>query len=103
MWHACRFQWADDGHAKSRVEVDGWLYDTQSGERPLIAQLCAVSPDEFIYAAKQLEPFVDGIDLNRKPPLLILPITLILSHRLHSCTTPRSYTAPSMQWAVLSQ
>jgi tRNA-dihydrouridine synthase len=64
MWHACRFKWADDGHAKSRVEVDGWLYDTQSGERPLIAQLCAVSADEFIYAAKQLEPFVDGIDLN---------------------------------------
>lgn len=64
MWHACRFKWADEGHAKSRVEVDGWLYDTQSGERPLIAQLCAITADEFIYAAKQLQPYVDGIDLN---------------------------------------
>jgi tRNA-dihydrouridine synthase 1 len=33
-------------------------------DRPVIAQLCGHEPDILVEAAKMLEPFVDGIDLN---------------------------------------
>lgn len=33
-------------------------------DRPLIAQLCGSDPDVVLEAAKMLEPYVDGIDIN---------------------------------------
>jgi tRNA-dihydrouridine synthase 1 len=33
-------------------------------DRPLIAQLCGSDPDTVLQAARMLEPYVDGIDIN---------------------------------------
>mmetsp|Transcript_18652 Transcript_18652/g.45048 ORF Transcript_18652/g.45048 Transcript_18652/m.45048 type:complete len:520 (+) Transcript_18652:33-1592(+) len=38
-----------------------WL---QQQDRPLIAQLCGSDPDMMLQAAKLVEPYVDGIDIN---------------------------------------
>lgn len=38
-----------------------WLHEL---DRPLIAQLCGSDPDVMLAAARELEPYVDGIDIN---------------------------------------
>ena len=73
MWHANKFREADEGYLPSQREVDGYVYDTHVGgqaDRPLIAQLCAIDKEDIVHAAKRLEPYVDGIDLNCKSALV---------------------------------
>mmetsp|Transcript_13850 Transcript_13850/g.29131 ORF Transcript_13850/g.29131 Transcript_13850/m.29131 type:complete len:439 (+) Transcript_13850:340-1656(+) len=38
-----------------------WL---ESADRPLIAQICGSDPDDVLGAARLVEPYVDGIDIN---------------------------------------
>eukprot|EP00537_Pseudo-nitzschia_pungens_P011828 CAMPEP_0172395564 /NCGR_PEP_ID=MMETSP1061-20121228/20519_1 /TAXON_ID=37318 /ORGANISM="Pseudo-nitzschia pungens, Strain cf. pungens" /LENGTH=448 /DNA_ID=CAMNT_0013127191 /DNA_START=165 /DNA_END=1511 /DNA_ORIENTATION=- len=38
-----------------------WL---ETADRPLIAQLCGSDPDDVLRAARLVEPYVDGIDIN---------------------------------------
>ena len=40
--------------------VGTWLQQ----DRPLIAQLCGSDPDVVLQAARMVEPYVDGIDIN---------------------------------------
>lgn len=39
-------------------------FDHPEEDRPLLAQFCANDPDTLLAAAKHVEPFVDGIDIN---------------------------------------
>lgn len=39
-------------------------FDSPEEDRPLLAQFCANDPDTLLAAAKHVEPFVDGIDIN---------------------------------------
>lgn len=39
-------------------------FDHPEQDRPLLAQFCANDPDTLLAAAKHVEPFVDGVDIN---------------------------------------
>ena len=43
---------------------DPYLDGNPSIDRPLFVQFCANSPDEFLEAAKHVEPYCDAVDLN---------------------------------------
>lgn len=46
------------------VPSDLYLDGNPKFDRPLFVQFCANSPDEFLEAAKYVEPFCDAVDLN---------------------------------------
>lgn len=46
------------------VPSDLYLDGNPKIDRPLFVQFCANSPDEFLEAAKYVEPFCDAVDLN---------------------------------------
>ncbi|VEU35888.1 unnamed protein product [Pseudo-nitzschia multistriata] len=55
----------------SRLVVDSKTYREkftgtwlETADRPLIAQICGSDPDDFLKAARLVEPYVDGIDIN---------------------------------------
>ena len=45
-------------------EPDLFLDGNPSFDRPLIVQFCANNPDDFLRAARYVEPFCDAVDLN---------------------------------------
>lgn len=45
-------------------QEDSHLDGNPSIDRPLFVQFCANSPDEFLEAAKYVQPFCDAVDLN---------------------------------------
>lgn len=40
------------------------MFVTCAADRPLIVQFCANKPETFAAAAKIVEPYCDGVDLN---------------------------------------
>ncbi|GAB4817444.1 hypothetical protein N2152v2_004490 [Parachlorella kessleri] len=54
-------------HSRLSLEARDYLpehFTTCEGDRPLLAQFCANDPETLLQAAKMVEPYVDGIDLN---------------------------------------
>jgi tRNA-dihydrouridine synthase 1 len=50
-----------DSPAYRKKFTGKWL---ETADRPLIAQLCGSDPDAMLEAARLVEPYVDGIDIN---------------------------------------
>lgn len=54
-------------HARLSLEAPGYLdehFTTCETDRPLLAQFCANDPQVLLRAARLVEPYVDGVDLN---------------------------------------
>eukprot|EP00339_Tiarina_fusa_P009711 CAMPEP_0117085802 /NCGR_PEP_ID=MMETSP0472-20121206/60279_1 /TAXON_ID=693140 ORGANISM="Tiarina fusus, Strain LIS" /NCGR_SAMPLE_ID=MMETSP0472 /ASSEMBLY_ACC=CAM_ASM_000603 /LENGTH=445 /DNA_ID=CAMNT_0004815129 /DNA_START=257 /DNA_END=1594 /DNA_ORIENTATION=- len=53
-------------HSRLLLETEAYRkkFFTTDFDRPIIAQLCGSEPDTVLKAAKLLEPYVDGIDIN---------------------------------------
>jgi tRNA-dihydrouridine synthase 1 len=53
-------------HSRLLVETEAYRnkFFSTDFDRPIIAQLCGSDPDTVLAAAKMLEPYVDGIDIN---------------------------------------
>ena len=51
-------------HAAYREEHFTSTFDHPAKDRPLLAQFCANDPEILLDAARRVEPYVDGVDIN---------------------------------------